>query len=205
MGLFFLFFLLATKSYAYTPGFKTIPLKKHAVVTRYYLSPSLNNNQKSFTIVQCDGSDKKPKQFCKPFSSHSFSMQDLEFVAKNLEKWDQYYLTLDISIFFGAIFKKVRSWVWYHPVGRVVGVLALSGELSDFVTQKKQATVYAAIAEIDQAQVGLDELVENLNPGDPLPKSNLLKYKLNSNKSWILLRGFDKFLVQDLLNMLGNT
>lgn len=207
---FLILFLFLSKAYSYTPGFQTLPIKKHISVISYYLKPIGKNNQKNFLVMECASKHKDSQAICKKFSSTSFTLTNLESLAAGLEEWDSYYLGLDIGVFVGFMFKKVRSWVWQNPVGRVVGVLALAGEISDFFVQKKQGIVYAVISTIDQTQIGLNDL-----EGGGVPQPKVLQRKLSKGTGlsrqvvspkdfWIPLEGFNKDLIQGLLNIVGN-
>lgn len=209
MYIIFIFvFFFSIPLYSYTPGFKTFPIKPYSNFITYYLQPVEREGEKNFLVIKCAREKKKAKPFCEVFSSVYFSLSSLEAIAVDLEKWDSYYLGLDVGVFVGAFFQKIRSWVWRNPIGRVVGVLALTGEVSDFVVSRKQGVVYAVVSEIDQKQAELRELKKYALPKSLEKKESSLglknKEQLLPSKLWIPLKGFDLGLINQLLNLVGN-
>ncbi|MBE8162619.1 MAG: hypothetical protein HAW63_01350 [Bdellovibrionaceae bacterium] len=171
-------------------------------------NPAIENTKQNFLVVECISASKKAKPHCQVFSSTTFSLSQLEVLAVNLEKWDNYYLGLDVGVFVGLIFKKIRRWAWKNPVGRVVALLALIGEVNDFIIQGKQGVAYAVINKIDQKQIELKELEQSplsLVIKEPLQKAKTKNSeRLLPNKRWVFLKGFTKPFIQRLLAILNN-
>lgn len=202
-------------------------MKPYSTTINYYLQPINIKNQQNFLVVKClskkaikkipakfkKNKTKPAVQLCEVFSPVYFSVSEIESAAVDLEKWDNYYLGLDIGVFVAAFIKKIRNWVWRNPVGRVVGALVLSLEISDFITQGKQGVLYATIYSIDKKQAEKVELQNNtFYKSENAASPNAAKQNLNvlrseqliPNKSWVHLKGFDKNLINKLLIFFEN-
>lgn len=224
MRILFVFLFFSTQLYAYTPGFESAPLNPDIEYEIYYLKPFPVAKKQKFSVIKCiyfktlkkKSSQKHTKPLsCSPVSLVHFSLSALEAIAIDLEKWNPYYLGLNVAVFVGLIFGKIRNWIWRNPIGRVVGVLALTGEISDFVEQKKQSLVYVVISKIDQKQIELQEKNQYRIPKSLTESEEFLTGKkplanskkdnpLLPNKSWISLEGFDAQLIRELLKLLSN-